>query len=96
MPSDYWRFTFDGYAVLLDEFDFITTLSMKSLTRAKVPDLVPFDATIFEIMHDKTDDESKIGYYLRRIHRKFFGGKLFKVSRLLPEQTFYAIGKKRH
>lgn len=95
MPSDYWRFTYDGFAILFDEFDFITNLAMKSLTRAKVPDLVPFDNTIFEIMHHKSHGESKIGYYLRSIHRKFFGGKLFKVSRLLPEQTFYAIGKKR-
>jgi hypothetical protein len=95
MPTDYWRFTYDSFTVLFDEFDLIDDLAMKSLTRAKIADLVPFDNAIFEIMHDQTPDEHKIGHYLRSLHRKFFGGKLFKVSRLLPEQTFYAIGKKR-
>lgn len=95
MPKDYWRFTYDSFAVICTDFDFIDSLAMKSLTRAKKPDLVPFDNTIFEIMHEKSVDETTIGYYLRKIHRKYFGGKLFKVSRLLPEQTFYAIGKKR-
>ena len=95
MPKDYWRFTYDSFAILCSGFDFIDSLAMKSLTRAKVADLVPFDNAIFQIMHDQTLDEHKIGHYMRSLHRKFFGGKLFKVSRLLPEQTFYAIGKKR-
>lgn len=95
MPKDYWRFTYDSFAILCDEFDFNDELAMKSLTRAKAAELIPFDNTIFEIMHEQTEDESKLGYFLRKIHRKLFGGKLFQVSRLLPEQTFYAIGKKR-
>jgi hypothetical protein len=95
MPKDYWRFTYDSFSLLCDEFDFIDELAMKSLTRAKVPDLVPLNDEIFEILHERADGESLLGFYLRRIHRKFAGGKLFKVSRLLPEQTFYAIGQKR-
>ena len=95
MPKDYWRFTYDCFPILCTDFDFIDELAMKSLTRAKVADLVPFNNSFFQVMHEKAENESTIGFYLRKVHRKFFGGKLFKVSRLLPEQTFYAIGKKR-
>lgn len=94
MPKDYWRFTYDCFAILCEGFSFIDELAMKSLTRAKVADLVPFNNDIFEIMHERAQGESCFGFYLRKAHRKFFGGKFFKVSRLLPEQTFYAIGKK--
>jgi hypothetical protein len=95
MPKDYWRLSYDSFSVICNEFDFLDKLAMKSLTRSKVPDLVPLNDDPFEIVHEKAMGENIIGYHLRRVHRKFFGGKLFKVSRLLPEQTFYAIGKKR-
>ncbi len=94
MPKDYWRFTYDSFSVICDEFDFIDELAMKSLTRSKVADLKPLNDEIFEITHLKAKGENTIGHHLRRIHRKFFGGKMFKISRLLPEQTIYAIGKK--
>ena len=95
MPKDYWRFTYDGFSIIYEGFDLIDELAMKSLTRAKTADLIPFNNDFFEIMHEKAAGENKIGYHLRRIHRKFLGGKLFRISRLLPEQTFYAIGKKK-
>lgn len=94
MPTDYWRFTYDSFSVICEGFTFIDELAAKSLTRSKVPDLLPLNSDIFEILHQPAEGETAAGYYLRRAHRKFFGGKLFQVSRLLPEQTFYAIGRK--
>ena len=94
MPKDYWRFTYDSFSVICEGFQFDDTLAMKSLTRAKKADIVPFNNKIFQIMHEQAEDETWLGFMWRKIHRKFFGGKLFKVSRLLPEQTFYAIGTK--
>lgn len=95
MPKDYWRFTYDSFSIICDGFEFLDEYAMKSLTRAKTADLVPLENSIFTVTHERADQESLIGFYLRRIHRKIFGGKMFKVSRLLPEQTFYGIGKKK-
>jgi hypothetical protein len=95
MPKDYWRFTYDSFSVICEGFEFLHEYAMKSLTRTKVPDLVKLDDDPFEIVHGKAQEESAVGYFLRRLHRKYFGGKFFRISRLMPEQTFYAIGRKR-
>jgi len=95
MPKDYYRFTFEGLAAIYEGFEMVENSFTKSLTRAKKTAIEPYNNQIFEIFHTKTNDESRIGIILRKIHRKFFGGKLFEVSRLLPEQTFYAIAIKK-
>ena len=94
MPKDYWRFSYEAFSIIYDGFYFIEEFAMKSLTRSKVPDLVPFSGDIFEVMHEKAEGETNTGRYIRRFHRKLCGGKLFEVSRLLPEQTFYGVAKR--
>lgn len=95
MPTDYWRFTYDSFKILFSDFIFDETLAMKSLTRAKVSCLENFNNEIYQIMHERGNNESLIAYYIRSFHRKYFGGKIFAVSRILPEQTFYALGIKK-
>jgi hypothetical protein len=95
MPKDYYRFTFDGLAVIYEGFEFIENHKMKSLTRSKINDVEAYNNSVYEIFHNKTNDENGFGNIIRRFHRKFFGGKLFKISRLMPEQTFYGIAVKR-
>ena len=96
MPSDYWRFTHDAFKVLFENFKFDEALAMKSLTRTKKADLMPYDDAIFQIMHEKNEYESNLSFFIRKVHRKLFDKKIFQVSRLLPEQTFYAFATKRH
>jgi hypothetical protein len=40
-------------------------------------------------------DETAVGFLLRRVHRKFMANGVFELSRLMPENTICAVGKKR-
>lgn len=95
MPRDLWRFTYDGFSALYSDVEFVDELARQSLTRSRVPDLQPLSEGPYEVTHAKWKGESTLGYVSRRFHRKLFGGKMLEVSRLLPEQTIYAIGQKR-
>lgn len=94
MPADLWRFTYDGTKELFRDLDFEDSKAMISLTREKDDKLLPLKYPLPQLLSHKHDDESKAGYLLRRIHRKFFAKGIFKLSRLLPETTIYSIAKK--
>ncbi len=95
MPLDLWRFTYDGLKQVFNFCDFDESRAARGITRMKTDTLVPYDAKVFEVLHDQHAEENAIGHFLRRLHRKFFARGVFHISRLMPEQTFYAVGKKR-
>lgn len=95
MPSDYWRFTFDGLAVLFPEIAFNRNDLYTAATRLKQPNLTPFSGRIPEIGETRNNQESRSGFLLRRIARRWLNGPLFRVSRFYPETTIYAVGKKQ-
>lgn len=94
MPVDYWRFTIDGLKTVFDQFTFFDDRCRFSITRQRDGILLNFKGKFIEIMKDsRHPDESRLGFLLRRIHRKWFSKGIFNVSRLMPEQTIYAVGK---
>lgn len=94
MPVDLWRFTYDGTKELFSGLTFQDNRAMISLTRDKVEKLMPLKYPLPQLISEKHEDESNIGFMIRRIHRKFFGKGIFKISRLMPETTIYSIAKK--
>jgi hypothetical protein len=94
MPVDYWRFTYDGTKELFASLSFNDERAMMSYTRDKSGTLYPYKIPMPEVVHSRHQDESIAGYSLRRVHRKLFGGKVFSLSRLMPEITIYSAAEK--
>lgn len=94
MPVDLWRFTYDGTKELFNKLTFDDSKAMISFTREKNERLFPLKYPLPQVLSQKHTDENSIGYFLRRLHRKYFAGGIFKLSRLLPEITIYSIAKK--
>ncbi|HQY51123.1 MAG TPA: methyltransferase domain-containing protein [Ignavibacteria bacterium] len=94
MPIDLWRFTYDGTKELFKDLKFSDERARVSLTREKDEKLLPLKYPLPQLMAQKSDDENAAGYFLRRLHRKYFAKGIFRISRLLPETTIYSIGKK--
>lgn len=94
MPVDLWRFTYDGTKELFSGLNFIDDRAMISLTRDKEEKLHPLKYPLPQLLSEKHEDESNTGYMIRRIHRKYFGKGIFKISRLMPETTIYSIARK--
>ncbi len=94
MPIDLWRFTYDGTKELFSDLKFDDSKVMISLTREKDEGLLPLKYPLPQLLLEKNEDESALGFLARRIHRKFFAKGIFRISRLLPETTIYSIAKK--
>ncbi len=96
MPVDLWRFTYEGFKVLFSDLQFEDQRAKMFYTRKKKStELSPLSKNLPEILTDaKHADESQIGFLLRRIHRKFFAGGIFRLTRFLPETTICAVAKK--
>jgi hypothetical protein len=96
MPLDLWRFTYEGHKELFSGLSFNDSEARMSVTRDKAdPKLYPYHTDLFAVTPTRNADESAIGYFLRRLHRKFFAGGIFRVSRLFPEITIYSIARKK-
>jgi len=94
MPVDRWRFTYDGTKELFSSLSFSDDRARMSYTRDKSGMLSPYQTAMPEVTHARHADESFVGYFLRRVHRKLFGGRVFSLSRLMPEVTIYSAAKK--
>lgn len=95
MPIDYWRFSYDGLKALFVGFKFFDDRAKFSITRQKDGLLENLRWNFEELLAgQKHNQESLVGYYLRKLHRKYFSKGIFKISRWLPEQTVYAVGRK--
>lgn len=96
MPADYWRFTYDGTKTLFSGLVFDDSKAMISLTREKEEALYPLKHPFPQILTEKHQDESGMGFFLRRLHRKFFSKGIFRISRFFPEITIYSIARKNN
>ena len=94
MPIDLWRFTYDGTKELFSGLKFQDSRAMISLTRDKEGRLLPLKYPLPQLLPEKHEDENSLGYLMRKVHRKFFGKGIFRISRLMPETTIYSIAKK--
>lgn len=94
MPYDMWRFTYDGLKELYSNLKFDVSKSRISLTRDKEERLLPLVFPLPQVLQDRHPDENRAGHFLRRLHRKFFAGGVFRLSRLLPEITIYCVARK--
>ena len=94
MPLDLWRFTYDGTRQMYSTLTFDDSRARISLTRDKGENLIPLKYPLPQVLAEKHADESSAGYFLRRIHRKFFAGGIFEISRLFPETTIYSVAMK--
>jgi hypothetical protein len=94
MPLDLWRFTYDGTKQLYSPLRFDDNRVRISLTRDKGENLMPLNYPLPQVLQEKHNDESSIGFLLRRIHRKYFARDIFRVSRLFPETTIYSVAFK--
>jgi hypothetical protein len=95
MPGDYWRFTHDGLAALFDGVDLDPERARLARTRDKDGRLEPLGRTLPEVLAERHPHESKVGHLVRRAHRRFFAKGDFELSRLLPELTILAAGRRR-
>ncbi|MBS1517271.1 MAG: methyltransferase domain-containing protein [Bacteroidetes bacterium] len=95
MPIDLWRFTYDGTKELFSDLEFDDSRARVSLTREKNEQLLPLQYPLPQLLAQKNEDETSIGYLLRRVQRKYFAKGIFRISRLLPETTIYSIAKKK-
>ncbi len=95
MPLDRWRFTYDGLKTLFSEIDFDDAAVRMSYTREKTGQMIPFSKHLPEVLHSRHSDESRLGHFVRRIHRRFLAQGVFSRSRLMPEVGVHAIGRKK-
>ncbi|MCI0441984.1 hypothetical protein L0152_02065 [bacterium] len=97
MPIDLWRFTLEGLQTLFDGFEFEDARVATFYTRSKDPNpLQPYEYELPEVRSDQRHpDETALGFLLRRFHRKFMANGVFELSRLMPENTICAVGKKK-
>jgi hypothetical protein len=97
MPIDFWRFTLEGLQTLFDGFEFDDSRVKMFYTRSKDPNpLLPYQYELPEIRSDQRHpDESSLGFLVRRFHRRFLSKGVFGLSRLMPENTICAVGRKK-
>jgi hypothetical protein len=95
MPVDYWRFTYDGLKQLFDGYFFKDEKACYSVLRQKDATLKIFEGSFEEIRNfERHKEESRFSWFARKLIFRFLSNGVFKISRLLPEQTIYAIGIK--
>ena len=93
IPKDYWRFSYDAHKILFNTLCFDDTKAKISITRQqRLLDLrYPFPELL---KYHKNEDESLLGFFIRKISRKYFSVGLMSLARLLPEISIFSIAHK--
>jgi hypothetical protein len=93
IPRDYWRFTYDAHKVLFKSLVFDDSKAYVGITRTG--EMKPLDYPLPEISsYQRHNDESQLAFLLRRVHRKYLSGGVFKASRFLPEISIFSLATK--
>ena len=94
IPTDYWRFTYDAHKLLFLNLKFDDEKAKIGITRENKLINIVFPHP--ELKKSKQqEDESLIGYIIRKIHRKLFTVGLLNLPRLLPELSIFSIAFKK-
>jgi len=95
MPTDHWRFTYTGIQLLFPELTFLDDRARMSLPRSHSDLLLPYTDHLPEILSDRRhEDETALGWQVRRLHRRFLAGGLFALSRTMPEVSISSLAVK--
>ena len=93
IPKDYWRFTYDAHKVLFKSLIFDDAAARVCVTRSRL--MLPLQYPFPEVLqHSRHHNETKTGFFLRRVHRKVFATGIFCVSRFLPELSIFSCARK--
>ncbi len=95
MPLDHWRFTFHAFKSIFKQFSFDDNLSQCSFTRSNIVFKDLRDTSIQLLYGVKHKDENMIAFFIRRVSAKLFAKGFFKISRLMPEISIFAVGNKK-
>lgn len=95
MPVDMWRFTFDSIAKIFADYSFDTSKNQCSFTRSNIVFKDLRDVSSEFVQGVQHPDESWMAFIWRRIGTKLFARGFFKISRLMPEISIFAVGTKR-
>ena len=94
VPTDYWRFTFDGQKILFENIEFIESLTKIGVTRKNI--LIDYSLPLPEILkYTKNDSETFVAYFLRKVYVKLFSNSFMNNQRLLPELSIHSLGIKK-
>ena len=94
IPKDYWRFTYDAHKILFTNLKFDDKKAKIGITRENKLININFPHPELN-KYKQQEDESFIGYIIRKIHRKLFTVGLLNLPRLLPELSIFSIAFKK-
>jgi len=95
MPVDHWRFTYTGIQLLFPDLDFDHDRVRMSLPRSHTDVLLPYDEHLPEVLgHQRHAEESRFGWYVRKVHDRFLAHGVFRLSRLMPEISIASVATK--
>jgi len=95
MPVDNWRFTFHSLGIIFKQFEFNESLFQCSFTRSNIVFKSLRDASTELLFYKRHIDEHWLAFIIRRVSLKLFTKGFFKISRLMPEISIFAIARKR-
>lgn len=93
IPRDYWRFTYDAHKVLFKSLCFDDSKAYFAVTRTGQMKRLSYPLPEISI-YQRHDDEGRLGFLLRRVHRKYLSKGVFKASKLLPEISIFSLATK--
>jgi hypothetical protein len=93
MPKDHWRFTANALQQIFSSFSFLEDHFKMVITRSDAERKYDPNSTMIRVSA-KHPEETFLGYFLRRVSRKFLSKGIFQVS-LFPEIAVYALGIKK-
>ena len=93
IPTDNWRFTYDGHKILFNNLDFDDSKTKIGITRNNK--LIDFKYPFPELLkYYKEPNESLISFFSRKIIRKYFFSELLNLPRLMPEISIFSFARK--
>src|SRR5690349_16452269 len=90
MPRDHWRFTANALQQIFSSFSFPEDHFKMVITRSDEERKYDPNSAMIRVSA-KHPEETALGYFFRRVTRKFLSQGIFQVSSF-PEIAVYALG----
>jgi len=95
IPTDYWRFSYDGHKKLFHKLNFDDSRVRIGITRKNK--LINFKYPLPELSKfNRNIGESLMGFISRKFIYRLNPNSLLNISRLLPEISIFSIAKKNN